>query len=127
MKNFSLLALFLALLAVPAAAQMQPPIPMSPAEFSNAAVGQQIKLVVRVAALKRTALSAELLNRESDSLYKGTGKLVSFYLPEDTPFVMGSLADVKPGAVLFLYGTATTPGHADVKKVVALTAYVKVE
>ena len=127
MKNFALLALLLTLLAAPAAAQMQPPIPMSPVEFSNAASGQSIKLVVRVAAVKRTALSAELLNRESDSLYRSTGKIVSLYLPEDTPVVMGSLTDVKPGAVLFVYGTATTPGHADVKKLVAVTAYVKVE
>jgi hypothetical protein len=127
MKNFVWLAHFLMLLAAPAAAQMQPPIPMSSTEFSNATAGQSIKLVVRVAAVKRTALSAELLNRESDSLYKPTGKLVSLYLPEDTPVVMGSLADVKPGAVLFVYGTATTPGHADVKKLVTVTAYVKVE
>jgi hypothetical protein len=127
MKNLSLLALFVTLLAAPATAQMQPPIPMSPAEFSNATAGQTIKLVVRVAAVKRTALSAELLDRQSDSLYKATGKTVSLYLPEDTPVVMGSLADVKPGAVLFVYGTATTPGHADVKKLVAVTAYVKVE
>jgi hypothetical protein len=127
MKNFSLLALLLTLLAAPAAAQMQPPIPMSPAEFSNATAGQSIKLVVRVAAVKRTALSVELLNRENDSLYKATGKIVSLYLPEDTPVIMGSLADVKPGAVLFVYGTATTPDHADVKKLVAVGAYVKVE
>ena len=80
-----------------------------------------------VAAVKRTALAEELLNRESDSVYRCTGKIVGLYLPEDTPVVMGSLTDVKPGAVLFVYGTAATPGHADVKKLVAVTAYVKVE
>jgi hypothetical protein len=127
MKKFAPLAIFLTLLAAPASAQMQPPVPMSPAEFSNATVGQSIKLVVRVATMKRTALSAELLSRESDSLYKSTGTIVHLYLPEDTPVIMGSLADVKPGAVLFVYGTATTPGHADVKKLVAVTTYVKVE
>ena len=127
MKNFSWLALLLPLLAAPARAQMTPPIPMSPAQLSNATVGQPLRLVIRVATVKRTALSAELLTRESDSLYKSTGTIVQFYLPADTPVIMGSLADVKPGAVLIVYATATTRGHADVKRLVAVTAYVKVE
>jgi hypothetical protein len=84
-------------------------------------------LAVRVDRLVRTALDAELLERVTDSRYRATGKHVTLYLSSETPVVMGSIADVKPGAIVFVYGVATTAGHADVKKVVVVTPYATVE
>ena len=127
MKYIAILSLGLALLTAPALSQMKPPVPMTPSQFGHAVTGQSIAILVRVVALKRTSLSAELLDRESDSVYKATGKIVELYLPEDTPVIMGSFESIKPGAELFVYGVATTPGGADVKKIVVLTSYIRIE
>jgi hypothetical protein len=121
----SILAALLA--AAPAGAQMAPPVPMTPAQFAAAASGQDVTLVVRVNSFERTALVADLLSRVSDSRYKATGKSVALYVPAETPFVMGSAADLQPNAVVFVYGVATTPGRADVKKIVVVTPYVTIE
>ncbi|MEO7201969.1 MAG: hypothetical protein ABI431_04495 [Candidatus Tumulicola sp.] len=127
MKYIAILSLGVALLTAPALSQMKPPVPMTTAQFGHAVTGQSIAILVRVVAYKRTSLSAELLDRESDSVYKSTGKIVDLYLPEDTPFVMGSFAGIKPGAALFVYGVATTRGRADIKKIIVLTGYIRVE
>jgi hypothetical protein len=110
-----------------AGAQMAPPIPMNAAQFADSPTGQNVTLVVRVNRLARTALDADLLERVNDSRYKTTGKHVALYLAAETPFVMGSIADVKPGAIVFAYAVVTTAWHADVKKVIVVTPYVRVE
>lgn len=127
MKYALFLALAGALSAAPAGAQMEPPIPMTAGQFANSMPGQDVILAVRVDTLARTALDAELLERVTDSRYRATGKRIVLYLAAETPFVMGSVADLKPGAIIFVYGVATTAGRADVKKVVVVTPYAKVE
>ena len=122
---FAVLAALFA--AAPAAAQMAPPIPMTPAQFSSAVSGANVTLVLRVSTYARSTLEGELLERVSDSRYTQSGKNVELYLPPETPFVMGSAADLKAQAVIFVYAVATTPEHADVKKVVVVTPYVTVE
>jgi hypothetical protein len=127
MKYIAILALGVALLTSPALSQMKAPVPMTRSQFGHALTGQSIAILVRVVAFKRTSLSAELLDRESDSVYKATGKIVDLYLPEDTPIVMGSVPDIKPGAAVFVYGVATTQGRADIKRIVILTSYIRIE
>jgi hypothetical protein len=127
MKYALFLALAGALSATAADAQMGPPIPMTASQFANSTSGQDVILAVRVETLARTKLDADLLERVTDSRYRATGKRVVLYLAAETPFVMGSIADVKPGAIMFVYGVTTTAGHADVKKVVVVTPYAKVE
>ncbi len=124
-----LVYLVMAVLAASGAAraQMAPPMPLTAAQFASSATGQSVTLVVRVDRLVRASLDAELLERVSDSLYKTTGQRVSLYLPAETSFVMGSMSDLKPGAIVFVYAVATTAAHADVKKVIVVTPYVKVE
>ncbi len=127
MKQMLYVVLAALFAAAPAGAQMAPPIPMTPAQFSSAVSGANVTLVLRVATYSRSTLDGELLERESDSRYKQSGKNVELYLPPETPFVMGSASDLKAQAVIFVYAVATTPGHADVKKVVVVTPYVTVE
>jgi hypothetical protein len=127
MKYALCLALVGALSTATAGAQMGPPVPMTVAQYASATSGQDVILAVRVATLARSTLDAELLERVTDSRYRATHKRVVLYLAAETPFVMGSIADVKPGAVIFVYGVATTAGHADVKKVIVVTPYAKVE
>lgn len=114
--------------ALPASAQMSqtPPRPMSPADFAQASIGQSVQIAVRVQRVDRTTLYAELLERETDTLNKATGKQVVLYFPDGTPVIMGSVSDVAPGAVLFVYGVLTKAGHVDAKRVVVDTKYVTV-
>jgi hypothetical protein len=127
MKYALCLALAGALATGTALGQMGPPIPMTAGQFANSTSGQDVILAVRVDTLARTTLDAELLERVTDSRYRATHKRVVLYLAAETPFVMGSIADVKPGAIVFVYGVTTTAWHADVKKVVVVTPFAKVE
>jgi len=112
---------------VAASAQMAPPIPMTPRQFESSSTGQSVTLVVRVDRLARTSVDAELLERLDDSHYRTTGKRVALYLPAETSFVMGTMADLRPGAIVFVYAVTTTAAHADVKRVIVVTRYVTVE
>jgi hypothetical protein len=114
--------------ALPALAQMgPPPIPMSPAQFSEAALGQTVQIVVRVQRVERSTLYAEILARETDTLSKATGKQVVLFFPDGTPVIMGNAADVVPGAVLYADGVVTKADRVDAKRVVVVTKYVTVQ
>jgi hypothetical protein len=127
MKHALYFSFMLFLASGNAEAQMGPPIPLTAAEFASSSTGQNVILAVRVSRLTRTALDAELLERVNDSLYRKTGKRVGLYVPIETPFIMGSASDLKPGAVIFVYAVTTTAAHADVKKVIVVTQYARVE
>ena len=116
-------------LASPAVAQMggqAPPQPMSPAQFAQTGIGQTVQVAVRVQRVARSTLYAELLAHETDTVSKATGKQVVVFFPDGTPIVMGQTSDVKPGAVLFIYGVLTRAGQVDAKRVVVDTKYVTV-
>ena len=124
-------AILAAVLGSAAQAQMMgghaPPIPMTAKQFAAASTGQSVQIAVRVDRRKRAAISGELLDHQTDAVSKATGKHVMLYLADGTPIVMGTAADVVPGAVLFVYGVVTKPGHVDVKRLVVDTKYVRVE
>ncbi len=114
--------------ATPALAQMgdAPPIPMSPAEFAQANPGQSVQIEVRVKRVERSALRTELLASETDTVAKATGREVAIFFADGTPVVMGSPSDVAAGALLYVYGVLTKPGHVDAKRVVVVTKFVTV-
>lgn len=99
---------------------------MSLQQFAGVAAGDQVQIVVRVVAVNRAKVAAELLDRKTDSDYVTTGKRVNLVCPDGVSFVMGSAGDIAPGAVLFVYGVATKPYRADVKKVVVLSKFITV-
>jgi hypothetical protein len=117
-------------LAAPALASAQmmhaPPVPMSPAQFAQAAPGQNVEIAVRVKRVDRTTLYTELLAHETDTQAKATGKDVVIFFPDGTPVVMGAASDVTSGATLYVYGVLTKPGRVDAKRVVVDTKYVNV-
>jgi len=104
-----------------------PPVPMSPAQFSQATSGQAVQIAVRVQRINRTTLYTELLQHETETVSKATGQHVEVFFPTGTPVIMGKAPDVTEGAVLFVYGVLTTPGHVDAKRVVVDTRFVKVQ
>ncbi|MDB5043501.1 MAG: hypothetical protein JWN27_4227 [Candidatus Eremiobacteraeota bacterium] len=112
--------------ASPAVAQMQPPTPLSASEFASAAVGSRVSIAVRVDARARSTVRAELLDRETDERYRATGARVELYQSDGTPVVMGTPADVKPGAVAIVTAVVTGKRRADLKRIIILTPYVSV-
>ena len=104
-----------------------PPVPMTPAQFAAASIGQNVQIAVRVDTVKRSTVLANLLAHETDSLSKDTRERVTLYLPSDAPVIMGTASDVVPGAVLYVFGVLTKPGNVDVKQLVIDTKYMKVE
>ena len=111
-----------------ASAQMMnpPPVPMSPVEFAHAVPGQSVEIAVRVQRADRSTLYTELLAHQTGTQAKATGKEVVIFFPDGTPVVMGTASDVTAGAVLYVYGIVTKPGHVDAKRVVVDTKYVTV-
>ena len=126
-RSIALILVGSALAAAPGLAQMKPLTPLTATQFAQAVPGQSLVLAVRVTTRERDTLRAELLERRDDSHYRDSGTSVELYCPQDTPVVMGSAADVKPGAVLFVHAVATTRGRADVKQVTVVTQYVSVQ
>lgn len=129
MKYFATLAVIAIALQTPlaAVAQMRPPIPMTQAQYSRAVPGQNITIAVRVDSVNRTDVHAQLLERVNDTLYTNTKRNLRLFVADGTPVVMGSAADVKPGAVLFVYGISTARDRADAKRLIAVTQYVTVK
>ena len=125
-RSLILVALAATVFPVAAAGQMQPPQPMTTAESQSAPSGSPVQIVVRVTSLQRENLQADLLAQVDASHYKTTATQLDLYFSADTPVVMGSVADVKAGAVLYIYAVATAHNRADVKKAVVVTPFVKV-
>lgn len=120
-------ATFITTLASPAFAQMAPPKPMTPAQFSALGSGQNCQIMIRVDSVKRESVGATVLQYRTDTEYSATKTHAVLFLPSGTPMVMGAQADVTPGAVLYVYGIVTKAGRVDVKKAVVVTKYTKVE
>jgi len=131
MKNFRLgltIIVFSVFLRAVADAQMMgpPPVPMSPQQFAHARAGQDVQIAVRIQRVNRSTLYAELLQHQTDTLARATGKAVTLFLADGTAVVMGTADEIRPGAVLFVYGVLTKPANVDIKRVVIDTKYVKV-
>jgi len=103
-----------------------PPVPMTAAQFAAAQTGQSVQISVRVISRNRANISAELLQHQTASVGKRTGRRVELYFADGTPTIMGSVPDIKPGAILFVYGIVTKPGHVDVKRLVIDSRFVHV-
>jgi hypothetical protein len=133
MKYLALALLTCALsgtLAGGAQAQMMgqaPPVPMTPAQFSQTPVGQSVQIAVRIARVNRATLYGELLQHQTDTTAHTTGKHLTLYFADGTPVVMGTARDIAPGAVLFVYGILTKPGQVDIKRAVIDTKFVTVQ
>lgn len=104
-----------------------PPVPMTAQQFSQAVAGQNVQISVRVTSMRRSTLFAQLLEHQTPTIAKPSNTRVELYYAGGTPVVMGTSRDIVPGAILFVYGVITRPGHVDVKQAVVDTRFVKVQ
>jgi uncharacterized protein DUF5666 len=108
-------------------AGMMRPAATPPAMVVAARDGEQVRAVVRLrAADGRSAYTVELLDKVDDTTYRKSATVVRVAIAAETSFVMGALADLKPGAIVQVSGTMDSGGVVQAKKIVILTGYVHV-
>ncbi len=120
MKSF-LLAVILAQMS------MANPPAMTSADIAKCTPGTQLHFVLRIDRMQRTTAVGHVLDPVSGNGYHVSPTVLSVYIANDLPVVMGSHDDLKPGTVVFVYGTATKPKAADATKLVVITPYVKTQ
>ena len=93
----------------------------------QATAGSPVKAVVRLEEVREggTCL-AQLLEALDEEAYRATSTRVRVALTPETQVVMGSDADVKPGAVVQVAGTIDREHAIRVRQIVILTGYIRV-
>lgn len=105
---------------------------MRPAKTSADSVlqarpGQGLKAVVRLEGTPRADVyTAELLESVDGTIYRATPNHLQIALLPETEVVMGSAADVRPGAVVQVAGTIDREHTIRAKRIVILTGFISV-
>ncbi len=73
-------------------------------------------VVIRVDAVNGTHVRGHVLRKITESVYTSTGTMTNVNAPQDTRISMGSRADIKPGAILYV----------EKEKIVVLTPMITV-
>jgi hypothetical protein len=117
--------------SVLARARQMRPAAMPPSAFSAMPAGQSAEAVVFLNGVDHGKLSGTLLQRESDTLYRGpsdqVGSEVEAELTADAAVVMGRPQDIVAGAVVQVAGALDGRHVLHTTRVVILTGYVRVE
>lgn len=121
MKTLVLAAMLLAQM------NMSNPAAMSAAQIAKSSAGTQLYFVLRIDQMERTTALGHVLDPMGSNGYRVTSSVIALHIANDLPVVMGSHDDLKPGAVVFVYGVATKPKAADATKLVVITPYVKTQ
>jgi len=106
---------------------------MSSASAASAAAtqsfkpGAPVKLFIEINQAEKDAASGTMLDRKDDTHYTRTGKDIEISFDHDTKVVMGKVADVRQGAVVYVSGKWSGNGAAHAEQIVILTGYVHVE
>lgn len=110
-------------------AKRMAPANTSAAAFSTLQPGARASAVVQLDKVSGEHLTATLLQRESDTVYRRTvsdSNLVSAVMTPNTAVVMGKAEDLVPGAVVQIAGTLDKNHVLRADQVVILTGYVRV-
>jgi hypothetical protein len=127
MKCLLLSALIAVFMTPPALAQMgmgNPPA-MTAGAISKAAPGTKLTFVMRIDTIKRAQASGPVLDPVSGRTYHVSSSVLTVHMASDMPVIMGSRDELKPGAIVYVYGVATKAKAADATKVVVVTPYVR--
>jgi hypothetical protein len=101
-------------------------VAMQPASQAaeSLAAGAEAKVIVR---LDDAELDAHLLAGQGEGPYRATGRTLKLTVADGASVIMGSLADLTPGAVVQVEGVMSGESSLAAKKLVILTRFVKVE
>jgi len=99
----------------------------SAAAVLEAPPGSLVKAVVRLEDVRgASACRAQLLEALDGETYRVTSTRIHVALTPDTEVVMGSDADVRPGAIVQVAGTIDSEHAIRVRQIVILTGYIRV-
>jgi len=89
--------------------------------------GSLVKAVVRLEDVRESsACLAQLLEARDGETYRATPTRIHVALTPATQVVMGSDADVRPGAIVQVAGTIDSEHAIRVRQIVILTGYIRV-
>jgi hypothetical protein len=101
------------------------PASTSAAALLNAPSGTTYKAVLRIGQPAAGGFAVEVLEG-SGTQFRATGVTARLQLDTNVTMVMGTVDDIKPGAIVQASGTVTA-GHAlHARQIVVLTGYVQV-
>jgi tRNA(Phe) wybutosine-synthesizing methylase Tyw3 len=97
-------------------------------DFSQSAMGSQVKFVVEIReAGADRKITGKLLEQKTGEIYARTTTPVTVQSNAQTKMVMGTAADVRSGAVVHVTGTVQKDHSIQAEQIVILTGYVKVQ
>lgn len=88
---------------------------------------EEVKVVIEVTSAVAPDLRGALLDKQTETLYRRSGRGAEIVWDADTKIVMGKVADIHPGAVIHVTGTAVAGKKIKARQIVILSGYVKVQ
>jgi tRNA(Phe) wybutosine-synthesizing methylase Tyw3 len=97
-------------------------------DFSQSAMGSQVKFVVEIRERGADGkITGKLLEKKTEEIYARTTTPVTLQSNAQTKVVMGKAADVHSGAVVHVTGTVQKDHSIHAEQIVILTGYVNVQ
>jgi hypothetical protein len=97
------------------------------AQLDQVKSGEEVKVVLEVTSSAAQNLRGTLLDKQTETLYKRSGRVTEVVWDADTKIVMGKAADIHPGAVIHVSGTVVVGDKIKARQIVILSGYVKVQ
>jgi hypothetical protein len=104
--------------------KIQTTVIASQAEFKP---GDEAKVVVEITSVVSQNIEGNVLEKQSETIYRRGGNRIKVSFDPSTPVVMGKTSDVHPGAVVHITATMGNDYILHAKQIVVLTGYVKVQ
>jgi hypothetical protein len=96
--------------------------------FIHATPGDVVKVVLEIeTASTEGSLRGELLQKETEKIYRRTNTQVTAQSGAQTKIVMGKQTDIHPAAVVHLTGVLKKDRSVDASQIVILTGYVEIK
>jgi hypothetical protein len=96
--------------------------------FIHATPGDTVKVVLEIEnSSTEGSLRGELLQKETENIYRRTNTQVTAQSGAQTKIVMGKQSDIHPAAVVHVTGVLKKDRSVDASQIVILTGYVEVK
>lgn len=97
------------------------------AQLDQVKPGEEVKVVLEVTSFAGQTLKGALLDKQTETLYKRSGRVAEVAWDADTKIVMGKAADIHPGAVIHVTGAVVAGDRIKARQIAILSGYVKVQ
>jgi hypothetical protein len=102
--------------------------PTATAFIAQVKPGEEAKVVLEVTSVApAVSVSGNVLEKQSETVYRRTGSTIKIAFDAATPVVMGKASDVQAGAVVHIKAKMGDDHLLHAEQIVVLTGYVKVQ